>query len=353
MLISKNDKLYIACAGAGKTTKIVNDALEIKDKKILITTFTNENEENIKKKFYEINNGCIPENIKIQSWYEFLLRECFKPYLKTFFNENIRITGFTLVSGISGQYIPSDGIDHYMSKNNRVYSDKLSKLMFKNTSVKKSVMNRLSKIYNVMFIDEVQDMASWDLELIKEIHNSSIELIMVGDMLQRTYTTTKERQNKKMGKQLNIKEYIIDKAKNCDSIFIDPDTLKYTHRCSPKVCAYVNQKFDIDIEVCKCCDRKSTEDCDVFFINKEEVESKLKVLSTMQILYDKNSKYNKSYPAINIGKSKGLDFDNVVIYASKTMLRFLNNGDTLAEFSKSKLYVALTRARKNVYIVNN
>lgn len=353
MLISKNDKLYIACAGAGKTTKIVKDALEVKDKKILITTFTNENEENIKKKFYEINNGCIPENIKIQSWYEFLLRECFKPYLKTFFNENIRITGFTLVSGVSGQYIPSDGKDHYMSKNNRVYSDKLSKLMFKNTNVKKSVMNRLSKIYNVMFIDEVQDMASWDLELIKEIHYSNIALTMVGDMLQRTYTTTKERQNKKGKNQLNIEEYINDKTKNCSSIIIDPNTLKNTHRCCQKVCNYVNQKFGKNIEVCECCDRKNTENCDVFFINKDEVEDKLKIIKTMQILYDKNSKYDKIYPAINIGKSKGLDFDNVVIYPTKTMTSFLNNGLNLADSSKSKLYVALTRARKNVFIVNN
>ena len=73
----------------------------------------------------------------------------------------------------------------------------------------------------------------------------------------------------------------------------------------------------------------------------------------MQILYDKNSKYDKSYSAINIGKSKGLDFDNVVIYPTKTMTSFLKNGLNLADSSKSKLYVALTRARKNVYIVNN
>ena len=353
MLTNKNDKLYIACAGAGKTTCIVKEALKIKDKKILITTFTNENEENIKKKFYKINNGCIPENIKIQSWYEFLLRECFKPYLKTFFNEDIKINGFTLVSGLSGQYIPSDGKDHYMSKNNRVYSDKLSKLMFKNEDVKKFVMSRMSKIYNVIFIDEVQDMASWDLELIKEIHYSNIELTMVGDMFQRTYTTTKERKNKKSKKQLNIEEYISDETKNCSSISIDPVSLKKTHRCSQQVCDYVNQKFGMNMEICNCCDRADTENCNVFYINKDEVEEKLKMANTMQILYNKNSEYNKNCQAINIGKSKGLDYDNVVVYPAKTMINYLNSSSKLADSSKSKLYVALTRARKNVYIVND
>jgi len=355
MSMNKNDKLYTACAGAGKTTLIVGEALKIKDKKVLITTFTNENEENIKKKFYIMNKGCIPENIKIQSWYEFLLRECFKPYLKTFFKEDIRINGFILMSGVSGPYIENSAKDHYMSKNNRVYSDKLSKLMFKNEEVKNCVMNRLSKIYNVIFIDEVQDMASWDLELIKKIHHSNIELFMVGDMMQRTYTTTKERQNKKNKKQLNIEEYIKDRCKGCCSISIDDTRLKKTHRCSQKVCDYVNQKFGMNIEICNCCDRTNTGNCNIFFIRQDEIEEKLKITDTMQILYDKNSKYNKNYQAINIGKSKGLDYNNVVIYPAKTMINFLNNNNkhNLAESSKSKLYVALTRARENVYIVNS
>ncbi len=353
MSVQKNDKLYIACAGAGKTTKIVEEALKFKDKKILITTFTNENEANIKKKLYELNNGSIPENIKIQSWYEFLLRECFKPYLKIFFNENIRINGFILVSGVSGLYVASDGKDHYISKNNRVYSDKLSKLMFKNELVKNYVIRRLSKIYSVMFIDEVQDMASWDLELIKEIHYSNIRLIMVGDMLQRTYTTTKERMNKKGKKQLNIQEYISDTKKGCNSIEVDTNSLRKTHRCSQPVCDYVNQKFGMNIETCDCCDRSGTENCSVSFINVDEVEEKLEISNTMQIIYDKNSKYNKKYLAINIGKSKGLDYENVVVYPTKTMVDFLTNVSKLADSSKSKLYVALTRARKNVYIVNN
>lgn len=353
MSINKNDKLYIACAGAGKTTFIVEEALKIKDKKILITTFTDENEKNIRKKIYKINNGIIPDNIKIQSWYEFLLRECFKPYLKTFFNDDIRTNGFILVSDLSGKFKDSKSTRHYMSENNMVYSDKLSKLMFKENTVKNYVMNRLSKMYDVIFIDEVQDMASWDLELIKEIHNSNIGLTMVGDMLQRTYTTTKERQNKKHNKQLHIEEYINDKTKKCSSISIDTTRLKKTHRCSHKVCEYVNQKFNMNIEVCDCCDRTCMENCDVFFIKKSEAEEKLKTGNAMQILYDKNSQYDKNYQAINIGKSKGIDYENVVVYPAKTMINFLDKGSILPDSSKSKLYVALTRARKNVYIVND
>ena len=72
-------KLMIAAAGAGKTTFLVSEALKIKEKKVLITTFTDENVREIKKKFVEIN-GFVPKNIIIKGWFSFLLQDCLKPY---------------------------------------------------------------------------------------------------------------------------------------------------------------------------------------------------------------------------------------------------------------------------------
>lgn len=71
--------LYVAAAGAGKTTFLVNKALEQPNEKILITTFTDSNEHGIKEKFYQIH-GYIPSNVKIMLWYTFLLRHGVKPY---------------------------------------------------------------------------------------------------------------------------------------------------------------------------------------------------------------------------------------------------------------------------------
>ena len=65
-----SNKLIIAAAGSGKTTYIVNESLKEKNHPILITTFTENNEREIIKKFYEIN-GSIPKNIKIQTWFSF------------------------------------------------------------------------------------------------------------------------------------------------------------------------------------------------------------------------------------------------------------------------------------------
>ena len=59
--------LIIAAAGAGKTTFLVKKALEISEN-VLITTYTDANEQSIRDKFYEIN-GCIPSNVTIMPWF--------------------------------------------------------------------------------------------------------------------------------------------------------------------------------------------------------------------------------------------------------------------------------------------
>ena len=68
-----SNKLIVAAAGSGKTTHLVKEALKVVDSKVLITTYTEANEKEIRKKFYKLN-GCIPENITIQIRIQMLLK---------------------------------------------------------------------------------------------------------------------------------------------------------------------------------------------------------------------------------------------------------------------------------------
>jgi ATP-dependent DNA helicase UvrD/PcrA len=74
-----NNKLIIAAAGSGKTTFLVNRALETTSETVLITTYTEANEAQIKKKIIEIK-GYIPQNITIQTWFSFLLQHGVRPF---------------------------------------------------------------------------------------------------------------------------------------------------------------------------------------------------------------------------------------------------------------------------------
>ena len=70
--------LIIAAAGAGKTTFLIKKALEISEN-VLITTYTDANEQSIRDKFYEIN-GCIPSNVTIMPWFSLLIKHGIRPY---------------------------------------------------------------------------------------------------------------------------------------------------------------------------------------------------------------------------------------------------------------------------------
>ena len=61
-----SNKVIIAAAGSGKTTHLINEALRLRDAVVLITTFTDENEKEIRNRFIQECN-CIPSNIVIKN----------------------------------------------------------------------------------------------------------------------------------------------------------------------------------------------------------------------------------------------------------------------------------------------
>jgi superfamily I DNA/RNA helicase len=69
----KDNSLIIAAAGSGKTTYLVDIALKKPNESILITTYTESNEQEIKRKFIS-EVGAVPPNVTITTWFSFLLK---------------------------------------------------------------------------------------------------------------------------------------------------------------------------------------------------------------------------------------------------------------------------------------
>ncbi len=218
-----NNKLTIAAAGSGKTTFLVEEALKQKEGKILITTYTQANEAEIRKKIIE-KNKCIPENVTVQTWFSFLLQHGVRPFQGVLFEKKIK--GLTLVnsqSGIKGYTKTKQPIyfgeekefeKHYFSNALKIYSDKLSKFVFRcNEKSNGNVIDRISRIYSHIFIDEVQNLAGYDLELLKLFFNCSSTTQLVGDPRQGTYSTNSAPKNKQF-KKANIVNFFTDQIDN-------------------------------------------------------------------------------------------------------------------------------------------
>lgn len=353
-----SNKLIIAAAGSGKTTHLVNEALKITNSKVLITTFTEANEQEIKKKFYNIN-GSIPENINIQTWFSFLLQHGVKPYQSVLYDGDIK--GLLLVNAKSGlrfknaKGIPiyfgeDDTKNYYFSKSKLIYSDKLSKFVFKVDELTNGqIIKRIEKIYSHIFIDEIQDMAGYDLDIIKLLFLSNVNILLVGDPRQVTYHTHDEKRHKKYSDG-NITDFVEHECKKCH-VEIDNTTLNKTYRNNKAICDFANTIFS-NYMPCESVEHNLTGHDGVFFILPKDIDKYLSIYHPMQLRNTRKTNVNARYPAMNLGESKGLTFDRVLIYPTSTMIDWILNTDKkLPTQSRSKLYVGVTRAKHSVAIV--
>lgn len=352
-----SSKLIVAGAGSGKTTWLVNEALKVSEEKVLITTFTDANERGIREKFFELH-GCIPANVTIMTWFAFLLQHGVRPYQSVIYDNKIK--GVLLVNSKSGfrykargksiYYGEKDVEPFYLSQSKKIYSDKIAKFVFRaNEKTKGLVIDRICRIYPNFFIDEVQDMAGYDLELIKLLHEANINLLMVGDPRQVTYHTHDETMNKKYSDG-NIAGYLRD---NCKSAIVDETTLSISHRNTPEMCAVANLVYPNSPHV-SGTNRPSTGHDGVFLVSPKDVDRYIAIYHPMQLRDKRTVKVSAEAPAINFGDAKGLTFDRVLIYPTNPMLEWIKDHNSeLASKSRARFYVAITRARFSVAFVDD
>jgi len=344
--MGSNNKLIIAAAGSGKTTFLVGEALKKKEGRILITTYTQANEEEIRRKFIKFNK-CIPENVIIQTWFSFLLQHGARPYQGCKFDKDIN--GLVLVNGQSARGIAeSDTQRHYFTGNQKIFSDKLSKFVIKcNEQSNGAVIDRISRIYTDIFIDEVQDLAGYDLDFLKLLFQCKINILLVGDPRQGTYSTNNSSKNKKFKKSKIVNFFEEDLIE----IEKDDSFLTTNYRSCPAICEFSNKLYP-DFQKITSGNTEVTGHDGVFLIKQKDVEKYLLKYHPIQLRWDSRTLVNQSYNVLNFGLSKGLEFKRVLIYPIPQFIAWMkNNNLQLAPTSRSKFYVAVTRAFYSVGIV--
>ncbi len=365
------DKLIIAGAGSGKTTHLVAKALSTPGGKILITTYTDANEAEIRDAILR-ENRCVPANITIQTWFSLLLQHGVRPYQGTLhqslFEKNI--TGMLLVNQKSGVkyrtkkdfpvcYAETENFDaYYFSPAMKIYSDKISKFISKvNQATSGEIISRLSRIYSHIFVDEVQDLAGYDLDLLASLFKSSSNLLLVGDPRQVTYLTHHER---KYGKYRDgmIKNFLLNEISDRFRPEIDESTLNVSHRNHAEVCSYASRLYPglAPTLPCKCvgCRQVASNHVGIFLVRPTDVSAYLRRHKPMQLRWDIRRSVDAGYPVRNFGEAKGATFERVLIYPTAPMAKWvIDNTYNLKSEARAKLYVAITRAKVSAAVVLN
>ncbi|MBT3011744.1 MAG: AAA family ATPase [Candidatus Thiodiazotropha sp. (ex Lucina pensylvanica)] len=330
-------RVIFAVAGSGKTTHIIN-SLSL-DKRSLVITYTENNYNHLRHKIIE-KFGNIPDNITVQTYFTFLYSFCYKPFLHYVWRSK----------GINWDVPPAFTLRlrrterrFFIDGHSRLYSNRIAKLVQDN--VIDDVRARLEKYYGELLLDEVQDFAGHDFNLLKEICKSNLDLLLVGDFYQHTFDTSRDGQTNKtlFDDFTRYQKHFSD-----NGIKVDTDTLSHSYRCSPSVCTFVKQSLGINIASHK------EEETGVHYLEGDKALTEFFYDDNIvKLFFKEHSKYH-CY-SNNWGKSKGLDkYDDVCVVLYPKAYKAYENGDfsKLPASSRNKLYVACTRSNRSLYFMN-
>lgn len=236
---------------------------------------------------------------------------------------------------------------HYFLGGTRIYSDKIAKFICHcNARSGGAVMRRLKERFDHLIIDEIQDMAGYDLDLLELIIRSGIPVTMVGDHRQSTFSTNHAAKNKAFAGPLIIKKFEQWEKAGLVSIAYE----RQTFRCNQAVADLADSFFPGEP---KTISRNglSTGHDGVFLVAPADVDTYMATFSPQVLRYSAKTRCDP-YDAMNFGEAKGLTFDRVLIYPHGKASSWLTSGN-LAHVQKSaaKMYVAVTRARYSVAFV--
>ncbi|MFE7461027.1 UvrD-helicase domain-containing protein [Streptomyces sp. NPDC057554] len=205
------------------------------------------------------------------------------------------------------------------------------------------VIDRLSRMYDQIYIDEIQDMAGYDLELLDLLMKSPIAVTVVGDPRQATFVTNNATKNKQF-KGSGIVEWL---GKRADLCLVENRVESY--RCNQEICDFADGlQPDLARTVSK--NTEITGHDGIFAIRKSAVLEYAEKYAPTVLRWDKRAD-TCGLESMNMGTSKGSTFDRVLIFPTAPMVKYYKTRDCTQAGDKAKLYVAVTRAKYSAAFV--
>lgn len=193
-------------------------------------------------------------------------------------------------------------------------------------------------------VDEVQDFGGHDFNLLKRIVAADVEVLLVGDFFQHTYSTSVDGA---VNKGLHDS---YDRFKNSlrgAGLTVDTTSLLNSHRCSSTVCEFIRKHIGVDIH--PAVDRATS----VSIVRDGDTAAQLYASGdTVKLFFKEQEKY--SCHSQTWGASKGQDhYQDVCVVMTNVAWRKYEEGGlaTLAALSRNKLYVACSRARGDLHLM--
>lgn len=312
---------------------------------MLISTYTNRGAETIKKEIRSKNGGVLHPLVVTKTWFSFIMSDLIKPYQRYLTREisGVKAFDFSQTYGFIN-YAKAGKREKYLTDKKRVRSNEAASLVcLLNKLSNEKVIKRLEEVYSVICLDEIQDMAGDDIEIIRLLMISSISVVVCGDSKQATFSTHNSRKNKKQtGK--NIWQFFNELEKRG---LVKVERKCISRRFNKQICCFVNAIFPLGEPITTIMAEETNHD-GVFLIEAKDINTYKSTFTPQILRYDIRTD-TFGFPALNFGECKGETFERVLIVPNGPFKDFILRGTTLN--SPEKYYVAVTRPKYSIAFV--
>ena len=340
----------LAVAGSRKTQSIV-DACAAGNPGVrrLVLTYTLTGQRDLAVRLQRCAPGSAPG---VMGWYSFLLRHWVKPFL-TLRYPGRRLGGlnFDGLPAMTKGYVVATGQERYLDDQSRAYKRFLSKLAIDvATASGGTVVSRLERIYDEIYVDEVQDMTGYDLDILEQLLISKSTIRLVGDLRQSVFNTNAQDPRHKKYRGLGMRDWFEEQRQ---AGRLDVTHSSETWRSVQQIATFSDSLFDESLGFPATTSRQvSASDHDgVYVIAPEHVAEYMETYRPACLRQAITTSVPDGLTVTNFGLSKGLTHDRVLIFTTDPIRKFLTRGTPLAGQSACGLYVAVTRAVHSVAFV--
>jgi len=342
------NRLTLAVAGGRKTQGVVDEcAAAPAGHRILVLTYTVANQHEIRTRL--ATRAPIQAQVHVQGWFSFLLGHWIRPYLPRQF-PNRRLSGLNF-DGDPGIY--ATGVCRFLDEGGRAYKLHLAQLAIMTSSASGgAVLDRLLRMYDEIYVDEVQDLNGYDLEILLTLLSLPIDLVMVGDVRQALLLTNPRERKNSQYKGIQVKKWFDERAA---AGLLDITQAATTWRSNQIIADFADSIFDDSwgFEKTTSINNGVTGHDGVFVVRPEHVDAYMPLFQPLCLRHNANSARSLGLPFMNFGIAKGRTCERVLIAPTGVISDFLRLGKQLEDLAACSLYVAVTRARASVAFVSD
>ena len=340
------DRVTLAVAGSGKTQGLAEYCTALpRERRALALTFTQTNQAELRARIASIAGDRL--RIGVVGWYAFLLRDFAKPFVPFMFPRR-RILGFNF-DGRPHRF--AKGAARFFDAAGAVYACELGRLSNElATASEGALRRRLEGCYDEILIDEVQDLAAHDWDILDLLLESAVTITMVGDFRQAVLSTNPRSSKNKPYAYVAAVEWFSERVEE-GRLAIEEENV--TLRCYPEVAAFADSIYASTGLFADTVSRNhtTTGHDGMFWVHPDHAAAYVERFAP-QCLRDSAKSGNAfDFAYLNFGEAKGTAYQRVLIVPTGPIETFVKRGADLKPKSAAKFYVAVTRAAQSVAIV--